>query len=204
MHIDLLVHMLDHGVMCYLVFFQGKKHWCILGSPYPLCTDLSNPWKNNHVFLHIWMVFILVCTSTTIQVFGQYILWYLPSPTLSNQDFSHFHPPRGIPPSYLMYFLPCKMKGVVHLNPFEFDVFVTLTLKSLLVAFQINICILQFATKPFCFIFLSFDCMMEMFWHAKKMIPIWEKVSIFFFNIGHCSFESFKISQEILFFHSFF
>ena len=60
----------------------------------------------------------------------QYILWYLPSPKLANVNVSHVHPPHEIPPLYPKHFLPCNMKGVEYLNPFEVDHSTNLTLEG--------------------------------------------------------------------------
>ena len=76
------------------------------------------------------MVYILEGTSSMRQMSDQYILWYLPSPILSNQNFSHVHPPHEIPPLYARHFFPCNMKGVKPSTPFEVDRSATLTVEG--------------------------------------------------------------------------
>ena len=84
------------------------------------------------------MVYPLECTSTVRQVYDQYIIWCLPSPTLANSNFSHVHLPLEIPPLYPKHFLPCKMKGVAHSNPFEVDRSPNFTLEGIFVFFPKN------------------------------------------------------------------
>ena len=67
------------------------------------------------------------------QVTDQYILWYLPSPILTDMNFSHAHPPPKIPPLCPKHFLPCNMKGVTFSTPFEVERSTTLTIEGIFV-----------------------------------------------------------------------
>ena len=70
-------------------------------------------------------------TSAMRQVTDQYILWYLPSPIFIDLNFSHAHPPLEIPPLCPKHFLPCSMKGMTFLTPFEVYRSATLNLEGI-------------------------------------------------------------------------
>ena len=118
------------------------------------------------------MACILECIYATSQMLGQDLLWNIISPTLANQNFLHVHPPHEVPPSYLMHFLPCKMKGVVHPTPFEFDIFSTLTLE-----YPFGWCSKKHMQPPihyqaFMLHLPFFQVHDDIFWLPEKMIPI--------------------------------
>ena len=84
------------------------------------------------------MICYLECPSAMIQVFSQYVLWNLLSPTLVIMIFSHVHLPHEIPPSYPKHLLPCKMKGVVHTTPSKVDRSEILTARNIFDFFPKN------------------------------------------------------------------